>query len=94
MLSILNNEDISTLDRQIEQLIDFKPIPEHEVKMLCEKVRIKQGQNRCQVFIFVDQVNNEFNIYRQKKFSLRSRMSRESAAQSQYVEIFTVNSMT
>jgi hypothetical protein len=43
MLSILNNEDISTLDRQIEQLIDFKPIPEHEVKMLCEKVRIKGG---------------------------------------------------
>lgn len=40
MLSILNNEDISTLDRQIEQLIDFKPIPEHEVKMLCEKVGI------------------------------------------------------
>jgi hypothetical protein len=38
MLSILNNEDISTLDRQIEQLIDFKPIPEHEVKILCEKV--------------------------------------------------------
>ena len=39
MLSILNNEDISTLDRQIEQLIEFKPIPEHEVKILCEKVR-------------------------------------------------------
>jgi hypothetical protein len=38
MLSILNNEDISLLDKQIEQLIDFKPIPEHEVKGLCEKV--------------------------------------------------------
>lgn len=32
MLNILNNEDITTLDRQIEALIDFKPIPEHEVK--------------------------------------------------------------
>jgi hypothetical protein len=38
MLSILNNEDISTLDRQIEQLIEFKPVPEQEVKILCEKV--------------------------------------------------------
>lgn len=38
MLSILNNEDISILDRQIDQLIDFKPVPEHEVKILCEKV--------------------------------------------------------
>lgn len=38
MLNILNNEDISLLDKQIEQLIDFKPIPEHEVKVLCEKV--------------------------------------------------------
>lgn len=40
MLNILNNEDISVLDRQIEQLIEFKPIPEHEVKTLCEKVSI------------------------------------------------------
>lgn len=38
MLAVLNNEDISILDRQIDQLIDFKPIPEHEVKVLCEKV--------------------------------------------------------
>lgn len=38
MLSILNNEDIATLDRQIEQLVEFKPVPEHEVKILCEKV--------------------------------------------------------
>jgi len=38
MLNILNNEDISVLDRQIDMLIDFKPIPEHEVKLLCEKV--------------------------------------------------------
>jgi hypothetical protein len=39
MLNILNNEDISVLDRQIEQLIEFKPVAEHEVKTLCEKVR-------------------------------------------------------
>ena len=39
MMNILSNEDISVLDRQVEQLMEFKPIPEHEVKMLCEKVR-------------------------------------------------------
>ena len=38
MLNILNNEDISVLERQIEQLIEFKPVPEHEIKILCEKV--------------------------------------------------------
>ncbi len=42
MMSILNNEDITVLDRQIEQLTDFKPIPEHEVKILCEKVILKK----------------------------------------------------
>jgi len=31
-------DDISVLDRQIEQLYDYKPIAEHEVKALCEKV--------------------------------------------------------
>ena len=40
MLNVLNNEDISILERQIEQLIEFKPVPEHEVKALCEKVSL------------------------------------------------------
>lgn len=31
-------EEITVLDRQIEQLYDYKPIPEHEVKALCDKV--------------------------------------------------------
>ena len=31
-------EEISTLDRQIDQLYDYKPIPENEVKALCDKV--------------------------------------------------------
>ena len=35
MISI---EDITMLDKQIELLMDYKPIPEHEVKALCEKV--------------------------------------------------------
>lgn len=35
---VLNLDEIGTLDRQVEQLFDFKPIPEHEVKVLCDKV--------------------------------------------------------
>ena len=31
-------EEIAVLDRQIELLNDYKHIPEHEVKALCEKV--------------------------------------------------------
>ena len=38
MSSTLSMDDISVLDRQIEQLYDYKPIAEHEVKALCEKV--------------------------------------------------------
>ena len=37
----LSLEDISILDKQVEQLQDFKPIPENEVKMLCDKVKSK-----------------------------------------------------
>lgn len=40
IINILSNEDISVLDKQIDMLLDFKPIPEHEVKVLCEKVSI------------------------------------------------------
>ena len=36
--NILTIEDITGLDRQIDQLYEYKPIPEHEVKALCDKV--------------------------------------------------------
>ena len=52
MLNILNNEDITSLDRQIEQLVEFKPIPEHEVKLLCEKVRIRLINNKNHIFCY------------------------------------------
>lgn len=39
MAFILSLDDISNLDKHIEQLMDYKPIPEHEVKFLCDKVR-------------------------------------------------------
>lgn len=38
MASLISLEDISVLDRQIDSLMDYKPIPEHEVKALCDKV--------------------------------------------------------
>ena len=41
MTSILNTSEIGILDRQIQQLQDYKPIPENEVKALCDKVSIK-----------------------------------------------------
>lgn len=37
--SILSIDDISILDKQVETLADFKPIPEHEVKLLCDKAK-------------------------------------------------------
>eukprot|EP00352_Strombidinopsis_acuminata_P003496 CAMPEP_0176379798 /NCGR_PEP_ID=MMETSP0126-20121128/30616_1 /TAXON_ID=141414 ORGANISM="Strombidinopsis acuminatum, Strain SPMC142" /NCGR_SAMPLE_ID=MMETSP0126 /ASSEMBLY_ACC=CAM_ASM_000229 /LENGTH=45 /DNA_ID= /DNA_START= /DNA_END= /DNA_ORIENTATION= len=37
--SILSLDEITVLDRQIEQLNDYKPIPEHEVKALCDKAK-------------------------------------------------------
>ena len=38
MTSMLNMNEIGILDRQILQLHDYKPIPENEVKNLCDKV--------------------------------------------------------
>jgi hypothetical protein len=40
MTSILSMTEIGTLDRQIAQLHDYKPIPENEVKNLCDKVSL------------------------------------------------------
>lgn len=34
----LSAEDIAHLETQIDQLYDYKPIAEHEVKQLCDKV--------------------------------------------------------
>ena len=34
----MSSDEVSMLDRQIEQLFDYKPIPEFEVKALCDKV--------------------------------------------------------
>jgi hypothetical protein len=38
MSYILSMDEINILDKQIELLMDYKPVPEHEVKALCEKV--------------------------------------------------------
>lgn len=42
MTSTLSMDDIALLERQIEQLLDYKPIPEHEVKQLCDKVSLSR----------------------------------------------------
>lgn len=39
MTGKLNNSDIGNLDRQIAELMECKPLPEAEVKFLCEKAR-------------------------------------------------------
>jgi len=39
----LSLEDISILDKQVDILTEFKPIPEHEVKVLCDKVTLVSG---------------------------------------------------
>ena len=38
-------DEIALLDRQIQQLFDYKPIPEYEVKALCDKVSLIQIDN-------------------------------------------------
>ena len=42
---MLNMNEIGILDRQILQLHDYKPIPENEVKNLCDKVSSKTSIN-------------------------------------------------
>ncbi len=34
-----NSNDAGNLDQQIDQLMNCKPLKEHEVKLLCEKVK-------------------------------------------------------
>ncbi len=36
---VLSIDDISILDKQIDVLSEFKPIAEHEVKLLCDKAK-------------------------------------------------------
>jgi hypothetical protein len=43
MSSHLSMEEISVLDRQIDLLNEYKHIPEHEVKALCDKVSISNS---------------------------------------------------
>jgi serine/threonine-protein phosphatase 2A catalytic subunit len=41
------------LDAQIVQLMQCKPLPEHEVRALCEKAKeILMEENNVQVFLF------------------------------------------
>ena len=33
-------QDVSNIDRQIQELMECRPIPEIEIKALCDKVKI------------------------------------------------------
>jgi hypothetical protein len=77
---VLTIDDISILDKQIDFLTEFKPIPEHEVKLLCDKV---SSQNL--------DVKREC---RQRKSSFLSPMFNPSAAQSLSAVISTASSTT
>ena len=91
MTTTISLEDISVLDRQVDQLMDYKPIPEHEVKQLCDKVSFLPYPLSYFTFAL------SLIIYcsnRQKKFSQRKAMSRLLGPQSQCVEISTDNSTT
>ena len=39
MASAINFEEISNLDASIEVLLQCKPLPESQIKLLCDKVR-------------------------------------------------------
>ena len=43
----LNMSEVSFLDKQIETLMGCKPLPETEVKALCEKVSSTRESNYC-----------------------------------------------
>jgi len=52
----LNLDEITCLDKQIETLLECKPLSENEVKKLCDRV-----------WLFKDGIDPNLN-YRQKKF--------------------------
>ena len=44
MAQHLDHNDFPDLDKQIETLLECKPLPENDVKILCEKVSYSLGQ--------------------------------------------------
>ena len=42
----INFEDLSNLDKQIDVLLSCKPLPESQIKQLCEKVSNVTRVNR------------------------------------------------
>lgn len=79
MSSFISHDEIAVLDKQIEALMDYKPIPEHEVKALCEKVTPTSLSHFSS---------------RPKKFYRKKAMCSQCGAQSQSVETSMDNSMT
>jgi hypothetical protein len=40
MASAINFEEIASLDKSIEVLLSCKPLPESQIKLLCDKVSL------------------------------------------------------
>ena len=97
-MSHLSMEEITTLERQIDQLYDYKPIPEHEVKALCDKVSysMKIGKkSRIKLKIIIaGEITNIYLYCRQKKFSQKNQTFSQCAAQLPSAETSTDNSTT
>ena len=77
MTTSISLEDISVLDKQIDQLMDYKPIPEHEIKALCDKVSASHILSLSPIFCIPS-----FNIHsRQRKFYQRKAMFNQLGVQ-------------
>ena len=46
----LNTSDITNIDKQIESLLECKPLSEQDVKALCEKVPQKKDNSSKSIF--------------------------------------------
>ena len=57
----LNLSELHGLDKQIDILMECKPLPENEVKQLCEKVSLQYSINENSNFKFMSGQGN-FNL--------------------------------
>jgi serine/threonine-protein phosphatase 2A catalytic subunit len=90
----LNMGEIGNLDRQIEILMECKPLPENEVKQLCE--RVSGNSTLCQDS--QASLNFETHALTRPRYRLRRSLYKIQTSpmwepQSPFVEIFTVSSM-
>ena len=85
----LNIPELHNLEKQIEVLMECKPLPETEVKQLCERV------SAIPSFLKTPPIKQILmNLNRQKRFWFKSRTCSKWELQSLFVETSTDSSMT